>query len=846
MKYKTHVLSLICAGALVCPSASGYYHFVRFLSRTGPFVPITEKFDLNALPNRAINFYISEQGPSTFAPNDSLPSVVSQIRNAARVWSEVPTSDIHLNFGGTIPAGTASSGTAIDIVFSDDIPPGLIALGGPTSRGDVTGPPLSAAFVPINHAVVVLRRNLADTPSSSEQFALTVTHEMGHALGLQHTLASSVMSTSITRGTTKAKPLASDDIAAISLLYPTRGFQSAVGSISGRVTLAGTGVNLASVVAIPPTGTAVSTLTNPDGTYRIEGIPPGQYFVYVHPLPPAGVDESSPANIVLPLGPDGRPFPVGANFDTQFFPGTKDPSTPIGVTAGNSVDGVNFQVQRRNTPSIWAVQTYSFIGQLTVRPAILNRSNGNGTIVAYGVGLMSGQNSLTAGLSAVPIGGAAGLATGSLKPYQYAPAFVQMDLAFNPFTADGSHHLIFSAQNDIYVLPSAFHVTQKGPPAVNSATSTVDTTGARAVALTGTNFASDTRFFFDGHTAAVRSIDEASGRAIVIPPPASPGYRATVVAFNSDGQSSNFAQGNALTSYTYDGVDTAPLSVSPGLLSAGSEAMIEVNAPGSNFVDGLANIGFGSADIQVRRVWVISPTRLIANIAIAPTATPGPFSVTIVNGLQYSAQASSFVVLPSNPRQVSVFPQVTNPLTGQSIVQAGGAAMVLVSNLAAANPAAVSLTLNDIVIPVTGVNGSQVTFQIPANFPAGPAILRIRTATDAAQPIVIAIEPPPPQILAIQNSGAPVDVNRPAQRGDLLTLVVGGLVADAFTGSVSTQRLTVSVGGVEHTVQNVFASAIPGQFFVQFALSFSVQSGTQFMTLSQDSRVSTSASLPVR
>ena len=67
---------------MVCPSASAYYHFVHFLNRTGPYVPVIEKYDLSALPNRSINFYISEQGPSAFAPNDSLASVVSQIRNA--------------------------------------------------------------------------------------------------------------------------------------------------------------------------------------------------------------------------------------------------------------------------------------------------------------------------------------------------------------------------------------------------------------------------------------------------------------------------------------------------------------------------------------------------------------------------------------------------------------------------------------------------------------------------------------------------------------------------------------------------------------------------------------------
>ena len=62
----------------------------------------------------------------------------------------------------------------------------------------------------------------------------------------------------------------------------------------------GTGLNLASVVAISPSNPAIATLTNPDGTYQINGIPRGEYYVYVHPLPPPVEGESTPDNIFLP------------------------------------------------------------------------------------------------------------------------------------------------------------------------------------------------------------------------------------------------------------------------------------------------------------------------------------------------------------------------------------------------------------------------------------------------------------------------------------------------------------------------------------------------------------------
>jgi hypothetical protein len=91
-------------------------------------------------------------------------------------------------------------------------------------------------------------------------------HELGHSLGLQHTLTSSVMSTQPTSAVTKAAPLAADDIAGISLLYPAASYAGTTGSITGSVQLGGAGVNMASVVALSVNGTAVSGITNPDGT----------------------------------------------------------------------------------------------------------------------------------------------------------------------------------------------------------------------------------------------------------------------------------------------------------------------------------------------------------------------------------------------------------------------------------------------------------------------------------------------------------------------------------------------------------------------------------------------------
>ena len=87
--------------------------------------------------------------------------------------------------------------------------------------------------------------------------------------------------------------------------------------------MSGAGVNLASVVAISPNGAAVSTLTNPDGTYRIDGLPPRSYYVYVHPLPPAQQGQATPGDIVFFRGRGQTTAGARSSpFLTVFYPST--------------------------------------------------------------------------------------------------------------------------------------------------------------------------------------------------------------------------------------------------------------------------------------------------------------------------------------------------------------------------------------------------------------------------------------------------------------------------------------------------------------------------------------------
>ncbi|MGA2435840.1 MAG: IPT/TIG domain-containing protein [Bryobacteraceae bacterium] len=832
--------------------ASAYYPFIHYTSSTAPFTPAPEKFDLTALSNGTVYYFVSAQGPTKLAQGDSFDCLLSVIRSAADAWNTVDTSAVRVGFGGLFAAGTtAQKAPHIEILFTDELPPGVISEGGPvgagpTSKGSqqngTNGP-----FVPILTSVVYLNSDLSQTPSFATPFMLTVVHEFGHALGLQHTLTSSAMSTEPTRATTHAAPIAADDIAGISWLYPNAGFAQAFGSISGQVTQAANGVHMASVVALTPYGDAISALTAPDGTYEIDGVPPGDYIVYAQPLPPATEGLGlGPGDIVLPVGADGQSIAAGPDFTTQFYPGTQDSQQAmlVEVKAGAVSPGIDFSVQPRGTPEIYGVWTYGYSGDVAIKPAYVSMADAaaNDTIqVAYGTGLVS-NGAPTPGLSLSILGYPLFDEGNGLIVDPSAPDWLVAYWLITPFSGPGVRHLVFSLPDDISVLPSGLFLAGQPRPQIAAVAATLDPAGNRTVTLTGSGFLPDTRIMFDGNPATVNSVDAVNGIVVVTPPAGLSGYTANVVALNGDGQSSMGWDDTALT-YTYDQSAAPSASLAPAALPAGVEASIDINGVNTHFADGQTVAGFGSSDIVVKTLWVLSPVHARADVIVSGAAAAGSTTFTVLTGFERVTQTAGFSLQAANPSMPVLTSNIIDQASGHAPAFPGGTALVTAANL----PQGVNLTLtlNGAAVPVTSISGNQIAFQVPTSLSPGYALLGLQAGGSSAFPVIVTLGTAPPAIDSIQVNFGPVSASNPAHPGDFIVITASGLPVSS--GPLNPAAVTFSFAGIDHAALTATATGAPGQYVLTTAIPSSVAPGAQIpVTVSVGGRTSPAFSIFVQ
>ncbi len=781
---------LLVALTVMSPLVSAYYYYVFFASGTGPYAPLAAHFDLNAIKDNTVQYFVSDQAPAPLMPGDNLTAIYSQIRQAAEVWNDVASSSLRLRFGGTRNMATPQTVPGIDVVFDDNIPPGIIAQTTLTFPSDLTFlGTKGTTFVPILRSKLQMRKDLTaagyQQSSYSDAFFMTLVHEFGHTLGLQHTFTSATMSTAITRATMRGAPLAADDVSGISLLYPAGGYAASTGSITGQVIVAatGVGVNLASVVALSTNGVAISGMTRPDGTYEIDGIPPGQYYIYTHPLPPPQTGEATPANIVLPADPQKDSFLANTGFVTQFFPGTQDwtQAVPASVAAGSVVKNVNFAVTASAGPAVYAMETYGYPQGVAIpSPPFLPKTR-NGLVFYANGATVANQTAMAPGLTVSVIGSAATVEAANTKYFQSGFLVTWVDTA--DIKAETPVALAVRLNGDVYILPAAFTVTPSGAPSITSVT--LPSTGSTAATnVAGINLTANTRILLDGAPAQVLAANK-DGSLDIVQPPALSGMQATVEAVNPDGQTSLQSLGAAPAPLlVYPQANAPQIYQTPDTVTAGTDTLMVISGVDTHFADGQTTIGFGSSDISVRGAWVVGPQMVILNLSVDPAARPGTTYITVATGLEIVTAANMLNVVAASPNQVSLRVPIVNAVTGLTGVPAGGTALIATTGLPA-DLTGWTLTVGPLPAAFTADKNGVLTVQVPNLLAVGEQPVQLIPPPNAKVPaiprVILQLDPAPPLILwgvdtPVPNGGPVlVSASNPVPLGESVILMLYGL-----------------------------------------------------------------------
>lgn len=267
--------------------------------------------------------------------------VVGALNAAMGAWNGIPNSSAH--FAPLQSTAATSSTAGNNVVIFLDTPAIRSALGPSTvaqtsisylvgGSGDGS---IAWSFTYMNPVFTFSTTGAANTVDLQS----VLTHELGHALGSNHTGGiGSTMFQNENPASAAWRYLSPDDIAFASGVYPSASAAAGYGTIAGTLSLAGSPLRNALVNAVDTTaGTVFSGLTSGvDGTYTIAA-PPGSYYLMAQPI-----NGNINYNFYL-CTPDIFPAcGVLDNIDTNFQPGLAGTGTAASVTqvtAGNVTNG---------------------------------------------------------------------------------------------------------------------------------------------------------------------------------------------------------------------------------------------------------------------------------------------------------------------------------------------------------------------------------------------------------------------------------------------------------------------------------------------------------------------------
>jgi hypothetical protein len=366
----------------VCLSVSVLHAYTPWTASNGAPLHRTDAASIQYLVNESTSAGMKNADGNVIITPDSDP--MRALEGAATAWSSIPSAAVSF-----LPLqATSAVNDQMDrqhvIVFVDtpenrSVVGSALAITVASYYGDGTIVDADIVFNPTVTFSTTLAPNTYDLQS-------VATHEMGHALGANHSgVVSATMFYGLEAQSNSPSSLSADDVAFVTSAYPSSGWADSYGVISGTVSLmSGAPVLGALLVAADPvTGITVggfSSLT--DGTYSFK-VPRGSYLLYAEPLN----GEVSPQNLYLTGAQLGQ---VNTSFQTAFAGGLASPQL-VDVSAGQAT--VNITVADGTAPfSLLASGTGSALGsgdfEISGGPTYLTAGK-SVDLLLYGPGLDS-------------------------------------------------------------------------------------------------------------------------------------------------------------------------------------------------------------------------------------------------------------------------------------------------------------------------------------------------------------------------------------------------------------------------------------------------------------------------
>jgi len=409
----------------------------------------------------------------------SFSQVEKALMASFQVWEDVPTSSVAFTRGPNSSSTTTMGDGILQLYWlenSESTNDGL-NLAGAVALTRRTFTTSGAKIGEITDAATVFNgfryKWAVDGRSDAIDVQEVATHEIGHVLGLAHTpIGGATMYPLTIAGRTQSRTLAPDDMIAVSVSYPAPNFAGSTGTLRGRVSSGGSNVFGAHVVAVDGNGNVIaSALSQPDGNYTVQGLPPGGYTVYAEPLDPGTGSYFSRANLEGYYSSANINFSTTQNFQANLTAGGTT-TLDISVTGGTpAMDG--YLVRGPES-------TFFFnLGAQTVQGQV------NATIGVGGAGLPQSGSPLSVSGSGVTVNRT------FFASFDGLPA-VLAEITVSPTAVPGSRNIIISQGQQRAIMTGALEIAPATAAIVSSANFSAKVAAESLASIFGQNLAAAT------------------------------------------------------------------------------------------------------------------------------------------------------------------------------------------------------------------------------------------------------------------------------------------------------------------------------------------------------------------